>query len=113
MAMHQRHGIKLNTLEMTENNGRVAELIKKHLQEALTEVERVELDAWVAQSDAHRAFFNRFEDKEYVARELELMSHADTDASLNRTLETLGLEKNSLPGWVGCVMRQPRLYCWQ
>src|SRR5438552_2490501 len=82
---------------MDEKHWRVAELIKKHLQEALTEAEQSELEAWLSASGENRQFFNRFEDKDFVAREIELMSHADTDAALDRTLDILGVEKKPAP----------------
>lgn len=82
---------------MDEKSRRIAELIKKHLQETLTEAERVELEAWLDASPENRPFFNRFEDKAYVARELELMSRADTEVTLSSTLATLGVEKKPLP----------------
>jgi len=75
-----------------ENNWRIADLVKKHLQDELTEEERGELNAWIAESDANRQFFQRFEDPAYVARELELMGMADTDTALAKTLEQLGLQ---------------------
>ena len=78
-----------------ENNWRIADLIKKHLQDELTEDERMELDAWVSQSEANRQFFHRFEDPAYVARELQLMSMADTDTALAKTLEQLGLREET------------------
>jgi ferric-dicitrate binding protein FerR (iron transport regulator) len=75
-----------------ENNWRIADLVKKHLQEEITGIERHELETWLAQSDANRRFFQRFEDPAYVAQELELMGRADTETALARDLERLGLQ---------------------
>lgn len=84
-----------------EKNWRIAELIKKHLREEMTADERTELNNWVTESDANRQFFNRFEDKEYVAAELEAISRADTNATLNRTLSILGVEPAAAPAMAG------------
>jgi len=73
-----------------ENNWRIADLVKKHLQEEITDMERHELEAWLAESDANRRFFQRFEDTAYVASELALMSRADTETALAKTLERIG-----------------------
>lgn len=81
-----------------ENNWRIANLIKKHLQDEMTTAERADLEAWLSESEANRQFFQRFEDPAYVARELQLMSTADTEAALARTLEQLGVTEKPVVG---------------
>lgn len=79
-----------------ENNWRIADLIKKHLQEEITDGERKELEAWLSESDANRQFFQRFDNPAYIAHELQLMSRADTEAALASFLQSIGAGQKSI-----------------
>jgi len=84
-----------------ENNLRIADLIKKHLQEELTTQEKGELGVWLSESDENRRFFHRFDDPVYVAGELQMMATADTETMLVKTLERIGAEPRPVVrmGW--------------
>ncbi|MFT4154255.1 FecR family protein [Parafilimonas sp.] len=60
---------------------RISELISKHLNGSITNVEQQELDAWLDESEDHKTLFNRVINKDFVAQELEKMDSYDASAA--------------------------------
>lgn len=56
---------------MSEDNEAIADLLSKHLHNALTPAEGVQLKNWIARSRANRVKFERLTDIDYVVNSLK------------------------------------------
>lgn len=63
---------------------RQARLILKYLKNELDTLEQAELDKWLQESDANQAFFNKFDDAQWLKKKLLQMEQYDSVHAWNK-----------------------------
>jgi len=74
---------------MQEKINRITSLIEKFLEENLTREEELELNAWLAEAEQNRLFFQQITNKEILKEKLKLYASADSEAIWQKTLQKI------------------------
>jgi ferric-dicitrate binding protein FerR (iron transport regulator) len=74
---------------MQEKINRITSLIEKFLEENLTGDEERELNAWLAEAEQNRLFFQQITNKEILKEKLKLYASANSEAIWQKTLQKI------------------------
>jgi ferric-dicitrate binding protein FerR (iron transport regulator) len=74
---------------MQEKINRITSLIEKFLEENLTQEEERELNAWLAEAEQNRLFFQQITNKEILKEKLKLYASANSEAIWQKTLQKI------------------------
>jgi ferric-dicitrate binding protein FerR (iron transport regulator) len=74
---------------MQEKVNRITSLIEKFLEEQLTREEERELNAWLAEAEHNRLFFQQITDKTILKEKLKLYASADSESIWKKTLQKM------------------------
>jgi len=72
-----------------EKVNRVTYLIENAIDEQLTAEEKIELNAWLAETDHNRLFFQHITNKEILKEKLKIYSSANSEEMWEKTMKTI------------------------
>lgn len=95
-----------NNITPFEQASYIASVIYKAMEkEALTENERKDLDAWIAENDRHARAFSELQDREALEEELRALAGYDTRSAARQLFDRLGLAPVRKSGTVRTIVR--------
>jgi ferric-dicitrate binding protein FerR (iron transport regulator) len=74
---------------MQEKINRITSLIEKFLEENLTQEEEKELNAWLAEAEHNRLFFQQITNKEILREKLKLYAGTNSESIWHKTLQKI------------------------
>jgi transmembrane sensor len=76
-----------------EKVNRITYLIENAIEEELTAEQEIELNAWLAETDHNRLFFQQITNKEILKEKLKIYSSANSEAIWEKTLKKINAGK--------------------